>query len=164
MYNFRLVALLMTLSVAPLGADRQFPRIEIGTLVRKAEKMDGRRAELAGVLVLGFETSFLRPANGCGSVTPNCSIWVRFGDCVISKGKYATEPCTRAVAELAQMHQHSDRSEKATLKVVLRGVLHTVRKDVTYDSSVPRSVRVGFGHLGAYPAEIVASEMEVDAP
>ncbi|MFN7995852.1 MAG: hypothetical protein U0Q18_19730 [Bryobacteraceae bacterium] len=39
-------------------------------------------------------------------------------------------------------------------------MVSTVRKDIKYDRSVPKSVRVGFGHLGAYPAQITVEEME----
>jgi hypothetical protein len=47
-------------------------------------------------------------------------------------------------------------------KVVLRGVVFTVRRDIGYAKGTPKSVRVGFGHLSGYPAEITVEELEIE--
>jgi len=64
------------------------------------------------------------------------------------------------VERISQAQQPPSKLRE-TSEVIVRGTVYTIRKDVRYDRSVPKSATIGFGHLGAYPAQITIEEIAI---
>lgn len=147
--------LLFVLAQAKTGTKQVFRRMSVAQIVG-ADALDGKAVEVHGSLRFGFETSMLRDSSSCKTIR-NCSVWVEFKSCVVASGAARGEKCE----DLIERMPPNGRGILELENVVLRGIVETVRKDVSYEPSAPRSVRIGFGHLSAYPAQITVSEMEI---
>lgn len=92
-----------------------------------------------------------------------CSLWVEFENCVVV-GSAPEKQCSQVIERMAKQRSSERGAEPLVLEhLILRGRVFTVRKDITYDKSVPKSARVGFGHLGAYPAQIAVEQLVLGA-
>ena len=140
----------------------QFHRTTIESILKRGRKSDGMRVEVQGTTTSGFETSTIRDASTCkGLNVAHCSIWLKFGSCAVLRGVQPERLCGQPLERVLEQHaEKSDLRQIVIHHVVVRGIVSTVRKDITYDKSVPRSARVGFGHLGAYPAQIEVEELQ----
>ena len=165
-----IVRVLMVLVAMCAPAWAQIPSVvyqkgTIGSLLRSSKNADGKLIELQGSLTTGFETSVFRDGSRCGSGSdaPECTLWLRIGECKVVGEVSAGLKCQQLISRLSQegLPGVDDLRLITVRNIVVRGRLSTIRKDITYDKSVPRSARIGFGHLGAYAAEIEAREIEV---
>ena len=132
------------------GAERSFQRTTVAAILKSPKQFDGKLVELLGRISIGDETSILREPSACPNMNQMpCAIWADFSRCA---------SCGTLVERIAQAKQgRAGLSE--TPDVIVRGTVHTVRRDVSYDRSARRSDSIGFGHLGAYPAEISIEEV-----
>lgn len=137
------------------AAERSFQRTTVAAILRSAKRFDGRAVELHGTLVSGFEASiFIEPTSCPNAEHVACALWADFSRC---------KPCIDSVEQVT--HERRDGSHLSeTSDVTVRGTVYTIRKDVSYDRSVPRSVRIGFGHLSAYPAQISIEQILIADP
>ena len=139
-----------------------YRRNSVAEVLKSRSAMDGLKVELDGKLISGPEASLFEDASQCTeSSVLRCSLWVRFDRCVVRGEKYAGMPCDQLFERFRQERSPKDRASARLVidGVVVRGTLSTIRKDLHYDKTVPEAARVGFGHLGAYPAEIAVSEI-----
>jgi hypothetical protein len=129
-------------------------------ILKAASRMDGARVEVRGKIRSGFETSIFGDDS-----TPRC-IWLKFerSKCAVVNGKRPGEGCLELLDRLSKpLPAASGGSTLFELDhIIVRGVVLTVRRDIKYSKSLPKSVRVGFGHLGAYPAEVRVEEVEME--
>jgi hypothetical protein len=125
--------------------------------------MDGLHVEVQGKATFGFETSIFRDGSACENPGGRCTIWLKFDNCSVISPGGQTARCSSVIEHLSAELQRGREGPKPFVieNVTLRGRVSTVRKDVSYDKSVPASARVGFGHLSAYPAEIQVEQMEL---
>ncbi len=117
--------------------------------------------------MLGFETGALVDPAACKKDGHRpCALWLTVDNNCVLSGDAGGQQCNSFLERsYAGPQLGPGRPGVYTIRgMIVRGRLSTVRKDLTYDKSVPRSARVGFGHLGAYPAEIKAEQMEVERP
>jgi hypothetical protein len=150
---------------APQGRTQQprFLRTTVEAILRLGKRIDGKPVELHGRIVYGGETSIFVDASTCGGMkVSGCSIWAEFDDCRVVGGESAQERCGKVVDQRSRPLPAAGGSSLLVLDdVTVRGIVLTVRKDVHYDKSVPKSLRIGFGHLSAYPAQINVGELEI---
>jgi hypothetical protein len=141
-------------------AQPRFRKTTVESILGMGKRIDGKPVELHGRLISGPETSVFMDASTCKGLHPGvsgCSIWALLRDCRVDGDEPAREPCSRVVGELSRPQPQSAQGVPTLFvldNVTLRGIALTVRRDIKYARSVPKSVRVGFGHLSAYPAEI----------
>lgn len=158
------MALLLWAGSQSAPAGPKYKRTTIESILGYWKKADGKQVELEGSVITGFEASIFRDGSVCNrdSNAHECTIWLKFGNCRTVDGSSVERSCAQVVEQLSRRSfQGKDDLRLVTLRnVIVRGKLSTVRKDITYDRSVPKSARIGFGHLGAYPAELNLEEME----
>ena len=166
MKPYRLIMLIVALQISspvcPSGAESGYRRTTVAAILKAGSRIDGKRVELEGSILFGVETDMLQDSSVCvGAGRKACSLWLQYGDCVVA---YNPDPHNVCGAEIARHYEHYEKGKPSGLSIVLsvtvRGVISTVRKDVKYDRSVPKPARRGgFGHLGAYLAELSVEEI-----
>lgn len=134
----------------------EFRRTTVAAIVKAGRGADGSRVELHGRIVSGFETSVFEDSSACGEQTMRCAIWVDLSNCKVAKGSWSATRCDDLVEHFSEKQHRGDGVPDLFVldNAVLRGVVSAVRRDIAYDKSVDKSFRIGFGHLGAYPAKI----------
>ena len=164
--SIALVVCFSGLDASGQTARPQYRRTTVESMLKSASRIDGARVELSGNIASGFETSVFWDASTCkGLGLVNCSVWLSIGDCTVVGNRYPEQPCGQVLEHLYRENQFElDSRTSLTIRhVIVRGIASTVRKDIKWDKSVPKSARIGgFGHLGAYPAQIIAEQMELE--
>jgi len=164
------IAVYVSAVLAILGAEghaqvpgTKYSRTTVAAVVKSPKHADGMRVEMRGDATFGFETSVLVGPTACDGGRRPCAIWLNFDDCSVLRGGQDIGRCGPFIDGLyAGQRQEPRELRRLVIKdVVLRGRLSTIRKDLRYANSVPSSVRMGFGHLGAYPAELQVEQMQV---
>jgi hypothetical protein len=150
---------------APLSPARTTPKVTtVRAILKAGKRLDGARVEVRGTIMSGFETSVFKDDSTCEELRAlSCSIWLSFDR---SKCQGCMELIDRLQKPVPSKNGGSALTAMFVLDhVIMRGVVSTVRRDLKYARSVPRSARRGgFGHLGAYLAEIRAEELGIEQP
>lgn len=146
-----LVVYVFSYAAAGNGAVHSFQRTTVSEILKTPKRFDEKRIELLGRIASGFEASIFRDSTGCSTSRTLCAIWADFSRC---------GDCVNMVNLIEQTRQDRPNLSE-TPEVIVRGTIHTVRKDVRYERSVPKFTRIGFGHLSAYPAQITVEEIVV---
>jgi hypothetical protein len=140
----------------------EFRRVTVEEILEKPKKFDGVKVELHGRITLTQETSVFRDESTCSKLRiKTCAIWFQLDPCDIV-GIPIKESCNAYITKATRNGDGSRRNHLTVIdNITIRAVVTTTRKDLRYDKSVPRSARVGmFGHLGAYGAQVNASQIE----
>lgn len=137
-------------------SERPFRKTTVSAIISGSPAFDEKLLEVRGRLTFGFEMSRFQDASKC-KMARNCSLWAEFDKCMVVDRSRQIEPCDQRIDRMDKVR----KGRALVLEgVTLRGLVQTIRKDVTYDSSVPPTVRIGFGHLSACPAQILVREIE----
>jgi len=109
---------------------------------------DEQLFDVTGTFLSGGEINALID-DDCGQDSAtHCSVWVRFDACNQPNGM---NPCLVTLQAIPRVPYGAG---VRAARIRARGIVHSVRKDVTYPPSFPAAAKIGFGHLGAFPAEI----------
>ncbi len=141
-----------------------FRRASVESILTMGDRTDRKPVELYGRVTTGPETSIFTDSSKCtGLRVSGCSIWVELNEhCTLAGGESSRRRCDRAIEELARRQPTGWASGLFGVdNVTVRGIVLTVKRDVKYDKSLPKSFRLGFGHLSAYPAQIDVVEIEI---
>jgi len=137
--------------------------LSVAEALRDPKKFDRARVRLRGRLVLGQEIAYFEDGSACsGRSAVPCKLAISLEGCVVTKGAYEKRECAAVVSALAaQLRQDSGAPSSVAIEgVVIIGQLSTKRRDVTYDKLMKSLPRVGFGHLGIFPGEVLATSLE----
>jgi hypothetical protein len=159
------LALLLCCEAVLVGQVKQpeYASKTIEAVLAKRSQMDGVRVKMQGEIVLGYETSAFRDSSSCkGLPFRVCAIWLDTANCQVLRRDGISQICSIV---LDQLWAGKERSTKTTIvrKATVFGVVYTERRDLHYDQSLPSSVRIGFGHLGGYPAELRVERLVLEA-
>lgn len=153
------------------GVDQQhgsngpdYRRMTVDSILRLGKRIDGQRVQLHGRIISGPETSIFMDDSQCrGLQVSGCSIWTDFDHCRIEASN-APKPCSGVIE--TRSHRRGGREPNTFVldDVTVRGTISTVRRDITYAKSRSKRLRVGFGHLGAYPAKLDVTEISFEGP
>jgi hypothetical protein len=143
---------------AAVAQATEYRKTTVGAILKGGARSDGQRVELHGRLISGNEVSIVLDDSTCKVIgATGCSLWADFGKCGMVDGEPTTPTqCVRSVRDRSSPRQPDNGATGLfeLANVTIRGVVFTVRRDVTYGESVPKAFRLGFGHLSAYPGEI----------
>jgi len=141
--------------------NKPYQRTTVQAILKHPKVMDGKRVEIRGTVMFGFEMSAFRDEQPCEKGrSGRCAIWVKMEHCSVRSASNLAKDCNDLIGEFSQ---GLPEPTPLTMKhVTLRGTVFTIRRDIRYTRSAPGSARIGFGHLGAYPAQIQADEMVLD--
>jgi hypothetical protein len=136
----------------------------VGSIVKAGRRPDGKRVEVQGQIMWGFETFIFKDASTCpkGFV---CAMWVEIDPkCAVKGGSEVGLQCGTLLKRSARQLRDGDMFTAlyGVNNLIVRGIVSTVRRDVPYSPSLPKHTRVGFGNLSAFPAEIRVEEIEVE--
>lgn len=137
--------------------------LTVAEALRDPKKFARARVALRGRLVLGKEIAYFEDGSACsGRGAVPCKLAISLEGCVVTNGADEKSGCGAVVSALAaQLRQTSGAPSSVAIEgVVITGLLSTKRRDVTYDKSMKSLPRVGFGHLGIFPGEILATSLE----
>jgi len=156
------LALLLVIEGHSQTTGPPYSKTTVEQIIKMGKRIDGKRVEVRGTILAGNETDIFRDESTCkGLKVAGCTVWLKYQNCAVVRDPTPTKDCGEDLVRLYQ--QHGDSTQPSVLKishVVVRGIASTFRKDVKYDKSVPQSARLGgFGHLGAYPAQITVEEL-----
>jgi hypothetical protein len=151
------------LTVAALCSFGSPSAVSIETILSNPYKFDKKIVTVSGELMIGDEMSILKDPLACGtSNVKGCALWVSLRSCNVIGGPNGGHSCSEILGEIVPKRQHQFNETIVTIShVTLHGLILTKRGDLKYAPDVPPSARVGFGHLGAYPAELRVDRMEL---
>ena len=112
-----------------------------------------------------FETDVIQDASTCPKKFRACAIWLRFDPkCTASTKPGVTLGCEEFLRQSRRQVKDGGLLNEGYVvdDVVVRGVVWTVRRGAIYDKSLPKSARIGFGHLSAFPTEIEVEELQLE--
>ena len=149
----------------------KYRRTTIESILKAGKRIDGARVELRGKIMAGAETNAFGDASSCKHLkVRTCAVSLNWADCTRVVGADPEMQCDGRIIERLWREQHPNeelprldfRRLLVVDRVIVRGVVSTVRKDITYGKSMPKSARVGFGHLGGFPAQLQLEELEIE--
>ena len=138
-----------------------FRKATVAEILASPGKFDQKLVELRGRIVVGQEISMFQDGSTCAKIRM-CALWVELDRCMIA-GSETENSCAVYIDNLVRLNGGPPLSQRIELDdVAVRGVVMTSRKDLRYDSSVPKQYRVGqFGHLSAYPGQVNVQQIQL---
>jgi hypothetical protein len=131
--------------------------------VEKGDTLNHETVKVHGDVFQSREIGAFGDRSMCTSAKKQpCKISFALGKCRISGKRYAGLNCLDGLRRLEDSFSFPfDRHASIVIKDVrIEGILSTVREDLT--PAEPGLPRIGFGHLGIFPAELSATKIDLD--
>jgi hypothetical protein len=143
------------------GGQRVYLRTTVAAILAKAKRMDGKRVELRGDYVTGFEISLLTDGSRCGELGKRvCGAWIESRNCVATVKESRTMKCYEAIREFRGTARENKGSFLEFKGMLVRGIARTINRDIRAQGHYRTTVQAGFGHLGAGAIQVDVEEME----
>lgn len=155
------VGIVILILVATVGAE--VPELTVAQIIERGDTLNHKTVRIRVDVFQGREVSSVGDSSICtGAKKEPCKLWLTLGDCRISGTRYRGLDCLDGLHRLkADFGFPFEKHQPVVIKNVrIEGVLSMVREDLV--PSEPGLPRLGFGHLGAFPAEISATKINLD--
>jgi hypothetical protein len=151
--------LLLIVALCALGGPATYKQLTIAQILAKGRGINNAFVEVIGQVNIQYEFVYVSDESTCASTQRVCKLWFPLAEgCRVVGNRYNGLACEKVFMNEFLKPFHQDPAKPLVITGVrIRGQVQSVegRDFETYK-------RPGFGHLGAYPAQIAAMEIDFD--